>query len=193
MHRIFTAFVLFMICLQVQAEKIPMMVHSDAKSFSDNGRVNACALLITASNINGEYISVVVKLRRKNDNPVMDYTVLSGTIDYSTGSEVYDYVEDAWLTADDSTTRGQVKTGRGPSDYAFMATYTDNALGFYEALVQEPFDLTLITAMHNKPYTHTFEQPFDQFVSGEADSCLRAFRRKAELYQPTAANQPYSY
>ena len=158
------------------AAEMPMMVHSDAKRFEENGHVNACALLITATNINGEYISAVIKLLDDDGQTVMDYTVLSGHIDYRNGNEVYDYVENAWLTVDKKTTRDKSEAGRGPSDYAYQARYRDDALSFYESVVHKPFDLGLVTTMHNQPYTHTFEQPFDQFVMKEAKNCLQAFK-----------------
>lgn len=176
MNRLLPMILLLAVIQSAHAAGMPMMVHSDAKQFGDDSDINACALLLTATSINGEYISVVIKLLEENGKTAMDYTVLSGNIDYSNGKEVYDYVENAWLTADDVSTRGNVKAGRGPSDYAYQARYSNNALSFYDSLVHAPFELTLITALHNKPFSHTFEQPFDQFVSTDAESCLQGYK-----------------
>ncbi len=160
-----------------QTTEMPMMVHSDAKRFGNDNNVEGCGLMVTANSINGEYISVVIRLYDKNEQPAVEYTVASGHIDYTNGNETYDYVEDAWLEAGGMNTEGNVvNIGRGPSDYAYRATYRNNALQFYESIVHSPFELTLVTTMHNQPYTKTFEQPFDQYVAKQAKNCLKRYK-----------------
>ena len=172
-----------LICLSTtqvfgQTNEMPMMVHSDAKRFGNEKNIEGCGLMITANSINGEYISVVLRLHdNKQGQAVVEHTISSGNIDYTNGNETYDYVEDAWLESGDFTTEDNVvDIRRGPNDYAYRATYRKHALGLYEAIVHNPFELTLITTMHNQPYTKTFEQPFDQVVAKKAEDCLNRFK-----------------
>lgn len=161
-----------------QTNAMPMMVHSDAKQFGSENNIEGCGLMITANSINGEYISVVIRLHdNQQEKAAVEYTVSSGHIDYTNGNETYDYVEDAWLEAGDINTQDNVvDVGRGPSDYAYRATVKNNALQFYNAIVHSPFELTLVTTMHNKPYTKSFEQPFDQVVAKKAEACLEGYK-----------------
>ena len=162
-----------------QSTGMPMMVHSDAKSFGNDNNIEGCGLMITANSINGEYISVVLRLHEENEQTAVEYTVASGHIDYTNGNETYDYVEDAWLEAGDMNTEGNVvNIGRGPSDYAYRATYRKNALQFYESIVHSPFELSLITTMHNQPFTKEFEKPFDNFVAKKAQNCLKDYKKQ---------------
>lgn len=46
----------------VTTVNMPMMIHSDTKRFQGDGETPGCVLLITASNINGKYISAVIGL-----------------------------------------------------------------------------------------------------------------------------------
>lgn len=156
--------------------EIPKIVHSDAKQFTENGKTNACALLIMAYGINGEYISAVIKLQNQDGETELVYTVLSGYLNYANGRETYDYVEDAWLASGDISTRSDISAeGRGPSDSAYKAWYTASAYDLYSRIVHSPFELTLVTALHREPYTQTFDQPFDAYVSDAAHKCLKSF------------------
>lgn len=172
-----TATLIFLPAILVAGTDMPMMVHSDAKRDTENNQVRACKLLITANSINGEYISVVIKLIKNDQGNTLEYTVSGGHIDYTNGQETYDYVEKAWLKAGDISTMDQVTEGRGPSNYAYQAVYRDKPLALYENIVHSSFDLTLTTALHSEPYTQTFDQPFDQVVLKEAKACLHDFQR----------------
>ncbi|MCS3904230.1 hypothetical protein J2T55_002266 [Methylohalomonas lacus] len=162
------------------AEDMPMMVHSDTRQYTEDGRLNGCGLMITATGINGEYISTIIKLMRAGErDSELEYTVAAGNIDYTNGRESYDYVETAWLETETVSTRDEIAdSGRAANNNAYRARYNrDNAQAFYADILEDPFKLTLITALHSTPYTHTFEQPFDTYVTRQAESCLRDYRQ----------------
>lgn len=162
----------------VNANDMPMMVHSDAKRSLDQNRVSACSVMVTANGINGEYFSVIIELAQQADTPRLEYTVAAGNIDYNNGRELYDYVESAWLTTAGKSTKNLIDdSGRGPANDAYRASYGDpDAIAFYENIITKPFELTLVTAMHRQPYSHRFEQAYDDHVSKKAADCLQHFK-----------------
>lgn len=177
---VLTTIVMACVVSPIPAEDMPMVVHSDTRQYTEDGRLNGCGLMITATGINGEYISTIIKLQRTSERTSeLEYTVAAGNIDYSNGHESYDYVEDAWLETDTVNTRDKIAdSGRAANDYAYRAWYERaDAEAIYNDILEAPFRLTLITALHSKPYTHTFEQPFDSYVTQQAESCLHDYRQ----------------
>lgn len=172
--------ILATIASPILAANTPMMVHSDTRQYTGDGRLKGCGLMITATGINGEYISTIIKSQHAGkQTSELEYTVSAGNIDYADGRESYDYVEEAWLETDIASTRENIaNSGRAANDYAYHASYERaDAEELYTDFLETSFKLTLITVLHSKPYTHTFEQPFDTFVTKQARSCLRDYRQ----------------
>lgn len=169
--------------VNLQAQyKSALIVHADAVHYMDETReqTQGCGLLMTATSINGDFISAVIRLQNETltDKQSLEYIVTSGNINYNNGMENFDYVREAWFESDTIETRSMATNGRGTADYAFSGKISnDRATELFTLLLHEPFTIYVDNGQSADAFSHTFENAFDNYVIQIADPCLQAFRQ----------------
>lgn len=153
--------------------KLPFLVNTEAFEIREQGQLKSCGVMIIANSIDGEFVSSVIKLNDGGNGYETEYIISTGTLEYRTGSEAFDYVEEAWLQSGNFDTRGKSVAGRGPDVHAFKGVYSgeDSAL-LYKSLFETSFSINMITPAYNDIIPHVVEDAFDQFTLQSAQGCI---------------------
>lgn len=162
--------------------KSALIVHADAVHYMDETReqTQGCGLLMTATSINGDFISAVIRLQNEaqTNQQSLEYIITSGNINYNNGMENFDYVREAWFETGTTGTRSLATSGRGTADYAFSGKInSDSATELFTQLLHEPFTMYVDNGQPDDVFSHTFENAFDNYVMQIADPCLQAFQQ----------------
>lgn len=162
--------------------KSALIVHADAVHYMDEAReqTQGCGLLMTATSINGDFISTVIRLQDEPDTgqELLEYIVTSGNVNYNNGMENFKYVREAWFETGTIETQSLATSGRGTADYAFSAKINgDSATKLFAQLLHEPFTMYVDNGQPADVFSHTFEDAFDNYVKQIAEPCLQAFRQ----------------
>lgn len=161
------------------AGNLPFVVNSEAFEIRDNGHLKSCGVMIIANSIDGEFISSVIKLNVEGEGYETEYIISTGTVEYRTGSETFDYVEEAWLQTEYIETRSKSVAGRGPDIHAYKGVYTErDSATLYKSLFEETFIINMITHKHADVFPYKVDDAFDQFTQQSAHGCIREILRE---------------
>lgn len=153
--------------------KLPFLVNTEAFEIREQGQLKSCGVMIIANSIDGEFISSVIKLNDGYDGYETEYIVSTGTLEYRTGSEAFDYVEEAWLQSGEFDTRGKSRASRGPDTHTFKGIYSDeDSTSLYKSLFESSFTINMITPAYNDIIPYVVEDAFDQFTLQSAQGCI---------------------
>jgi hypothetical protein len=155
------------------ANTLPYLVNSDAFEIREQDQLKSCGVMIIANSIDGGFISSVIKLNNRGNGYETEYIVSTGTLEYRTGSETFDYVEEAWLQSGNFDTRGKSVASRGPDVHAFKGVYSDDdAVLLYKSLFVASFSINMITPVNKDILPYVAENAFDQFTQQSAQGCI---------------------